>query len=146
MSLIYLLDTNLKEKMLISIPFSGYNEDYTYELSGLLRLEDKRMVIELQTKDLMRSLTGAKAKIKEMPIPLLDIANIELKKNIFQTSIRLRMHRIKTLEDFPGGSKQGEIKLQIKKRYRDEALNLIAQAKLRISEIQLDMTENEGPE
>lgn len=116
----------------LSDVYSGFAE-----ANGLLYVQrDDVLVVEVQVKDAF--LGVVKSKPKRTYIPFRDIVSLDFKKNWFITRLTIRVTSLEHLNNFPGDH-QGEVKLNIKRRDREEAKQLASYVNLRISEIRLDM-------
>ena len=128
-----------------SIPFSSATEDYMSDINGMIRMENNALVIEYQTLSISDYFSGKKSDLNDVSIPLEEVAEISLKKNFFQSIVMLRTHKMKSTQKLPQPN-NGEVKFYIKKKYRDNALQLIAEVNLRLSEIRLKSLDNNPDE
>lgn len=110
------------------------------ETEGLMCLEADSLKLEFSTKD---SIFGViKSKVKNIYIDLHDIMNIEHKKGFFSDKLYIFSNSLKTIEKIPG-SEGNEVKLIIKKKYRQDARQFASKINLLIAENRLDELENE---
>jgi len=110
-------------------------------MSGLLRLENDKLVLEFQTKD---NLVGGffKSEPKEVHIPLRRLAEATFKKNWFAASLRLRAYSLMDLKGVPN-AEDGAVKFKIKRNNRNDAANFASMLNLRLSEIRLEEMDQE---
>lgn len=106
------------------------------QTNGLVRFERDALVFEFQNV----TLGLIKSRAKETHVPLRAIASIELKTNLFQTKLLLRVSRLGVLEGLPHNGK-GELKLGLKRKDRKEAATFVSHVLLRKSELKLEESE-----
>ncbi len=128
------------------IPFAQTNQtenwmEYT-ETSGVLRLTAQQLLLDFQY-DLfkMSTTTGTytkkKSEMTTLDIPLAELEDITLKRNLFATKITIQVKRLDLLRNFPA-QKSGVFHLNIKRNQIKNAEALISRALLIRSEILLD--------
>ncbi len=126
------------------IPFS--NDDVysgLAKLDGILTVSKDHLDLEFQTQDAVFGVM--KSKPKNLKIPLLELSNFTYKRNLFSSRIIFRVTKLKYIRDFPK-SEQGEIKLKIKRKYKEEAKRIESFVNYRISELRLaDMDSDFDP-
>jgi hypothetical protein len=106
-----------------SIPFDIPGE--LTESNGILTLVDEELRMEFQTKDGFIGLV--KSDVKRAVIPLSEILDIRFKKSWFGSGkILLQVGNMHLLEKVPGHT-SGSVQLKIKKEFRDNAMNLVAE-------------------
>ena len=118
---------------------SFQSEDPVHGMSqtnGLLRFERDTLVFEFQNV----TLGLIKSRAKETHVPLRAVAAIDLKTNLFQTKLLLRVSRLGVLDGLPHNGK-GELKLSLKRKDRKEAAAFISAVRLRQSELKLEESE-----
>ena len=109
----------------ISFPYKIKNvfEGFA-EAEGIISFDGQNLNLEFQTKD---AFVGAiKSEIKDISIPISEIAGIDFKEHMFGCSLFIRVARMQSIEDIPKQN-AGEIKLSIAKKNIDSALALISQ-------------------
>ena len=62
---------------------------------------------------------------------------------MFLSRILMRLTSLEYMSDIPGDNKGGDVKLLIKRRDKEMALQLVSHMNLRMSEIRLDMMDEE---
>ena len=120
---------------MISIPFSlpdAYGG--MAEADGILRLNEDSLLFEFQVKDAFFGVV--KSDVKSIILNVADIAAIDYKRSIFRGLIYLRSHSVNTVSEIPG-HKGGEVRMSIKRKYCDDAEELISSLRLAISEAKL---------
>ena len=112
------------------------------KLNGILSVVKDIVVLEFQVKE---NVFGGlvKSRPKELNIHLKEVDSVEFKKNWFVANFYLRTVKLQHLDGLPGGE-DGEVKLKIKRKDRDRAKQLASYMALRLSEIRLDMLDEEG--
>ncbi|MDC0325358.1 hypothetical protein OAM01_01210 [bacterium] len=106
-----------------SIPFE-IPGDFTNS-SGILSLVDQALNMEFQTKDGFVGIV--KSEVKKTIIPLTEIMDIRFKKSWFGGGkILLQVGKMELFKDVPG-HEAGMIRLKVKKQFRDNAMNLVAE-------------------
>lgn len=106
-----------------SIPFE-IPGDFTNS-SGILSLVDQALNMEFQTKDGFVGIV--KSEVKKTIIPLTEIMDIRFKKSWFGGGkILLQVGKMELFKDVPG-HESGMIRLKVKKQFRDNAMNLVAE-------------------
>lgn len=125
----------------IRLPFT-LSEVYSglAEANGLMYVVKDTLLIEVQVKDAF--IGFVKSKPKQIRIPFREVISIDYKRNLFLSRIVLRLGNMTYLSDIPGDNK-GEVKLKIKRKDKEMAQNLVSHIKLRVSEIRLDMMDEE---
>ena len=111
------------------------------KLNGILSVMKDMLVLEFQVKE---NVFGGlvKSRPKELNIHLKEIDSVEFKKNWFVANFYLRTVKLQHLDGLPGGE-DGEVKLKIKRKDREKAKHLASYLALRLSEIRLDMLDEE---
>ena len=106
-----------------SIPFD-IPRDFTNS-SGILSLTDQELNLEFQTKDVFFGLV--KSDVKKTTIPLTEILDIRFKKAWFTGGkILLQVGKMDLLKNVPG-HESGQIRLHVKKEFKENAMNLVAE-------------------
>jgi len=106
-----------------SIPFD-IPGDFTNS-SGILSLTDQELNLEFQTKDVFFGLV--KSDVKKTTIPLTEILDIRFKKAWFTGGkILLQVGKMDLLKNVPG-HESGQIRLHVKKEFKENAMNLVAE-------------------
>ena len=106
-----------------SIPFE-IPGDFTNS-NGILSLVDQTLNMEFQTKDGFVGLV--KSDVKKTVIPLTEIMDIRFKKSWFGGGkILLQVGKMELLKDVPG-HEAGMIRLHVKKQFKENAMNLVAE-------------------
>lgn len=122
--------------MLFSIPISlpdvygGLAEAY-----GIVRFDGTQLSIEFEIQDGVFGVV--KSGVREVILPIADIAAITFKRSTFRASIIVRCHSVKSVERIPG-QKGGEVKINVKRAYRDEAAEFASALRLAVSEARLN--------
>ncbi len=117
--------------MLNSIPFrTTLRKASLISLSGSFRLEKQTLIYEFNDHK------------EKFEIALEGIAEIQVKKEFFQTILALRPQKPSLLEDFRGRVHRGTSKVIIPKQYKAEAESLVAHVNLLRLEIQMKDLEN----
>lgn len=110
------------------------------ESEGLLCFEADSLKLEFSTKD---SIFGViKSKVKNVYIPLDKIKIIEHKKGFFNDKVFIFCNSMKIVERIPG-SEGNEVKMMIKKKYRQDAQVFASKINLLIAENRLNDLEHE---
>jgi hypothetical protein len=114
----------------ICLPF-GLPEVYQgfAEGNGILRASQDGLILEFQVKD---SLLGLLASdVKEVVVPIEEIASLELRKGWIRTRIIIRATSLKTLSDVTG-NQGAEITLSVSRKHRALAEDLVSMLSLRL--------------
>ena len=99
--------------------------------SGVTQIQDDELIIECETKDTVLGIF--KSGVKELRVPLRDIARVRLTRQFWSTKLTLQSHRLKTFEDFPG-HKGGTIQLIFDREARAASERLAAELSKRIAQ------------
>jgi hypothetical protein len=123
-----------------SLPFSFAN---VYEgfakAKGILRVDENALILEFEIKD---NLFGVlKSGIKEVIIPIQYIDSVTLNKSWLRTALVVRVQSLKLLGHIPKHN-QGQIWLYISRNNRDIASQFASFLRLKISENQLELLDN----
>ncbi|MDX2247900.1 MAG: hypothetical protein SF052_14035 [Bacteroidia bacterium] len=113
------------------------------KVSGILSVVRDHVILEFQVSDAIGGIV--KGKPKEIRIPLRSIESVQFKKNWFAANFYLRVYRMKDLEAIPT-NRAGEVKLSIQRKHRERALQLASSMNLRLSELRIEMMDEEFPE
>lgn len=111
------------------------------EGGGLMYVARDTMILEFQVKDAIFGVV--KSKPKRLQIPFREIIAIEYKRTMFISRIIFRLTSLQYMSDIPGDNKGGDVKLRIKRKDKEMARNLVSHINLRMSEIRLDMMDDE---
>ena len=99
--------------------------------TGIARVHDDHLHLEFETRD---TIFGAlKSELKEVRVPLEEIANVRLERIFWSTKLTLQSHRLKSFEHVPG-HKGGQIVLVIDPQTRAAAEQLAEEIATRISQ------------
>lgn len=104
-----------------SIPFNIENSSHGLtEVQGLLRVENRHLVLEYRTTDTVLGLV--KTALKEAWIPLTELESVVYRKRFFSMHRRLiiKARKQSSFGDFPE-SKRGQVELHIRWRDRTAA-------------------------
>ncbi len=93
----------------VEVVLTGINWWGTREAEGLVRLEQDHLVLEVQTRVLGLIQTG----VKEVIIPLAEIAEVSYDYRVLHSLIRLRVRSLKAVADLPGQT-GASLKLKVK--------------------------------
>jgi len=110
-----------------TIPFK-ISDDHGHEITGLLSLEEEYLVFDLQVK----KWSLFKAPPEKVKAEFAVIDSIRLERGFFQDHLFIVPKRIDLLNAVPGTHK-GELKLNVSKRYREQAEELAAEVRARRS-------------
>lgn len=111
------------------------------EAVGLLRADEKGIILELQNQD---SFIGAyKSDIGTYKISYSDIESIELEKKVFSTNLIISAISMDALKDVPG-SKQGQCIFNIDRKNKKKAEDVASALKMRLSEFKLNNMDKDG--
>ena len=111
------------------------------EGSGLMYVAKDTMILEFQVKDAFFGVV--KSKPTRLQIPFSEIISIEYKRNMFISRMIFRLTSLHYMSDIPGDNKGGDVKLKIKRKDKEQALHLVSHINLRMSEIRLDMMDDD---
>ena len=119
---------------MISIPVKFHTPDAMLtEAVGMVRIEDRRLVLEFETKD---AFFGAyRSGVQELEIFPDDVADVRYKQNVFRTELMIRAKSMKQVDLVPG-SKHGEVRLRFKRRHREDARQLASFLQNRLRELE----------
>lgn len=104
------------------------------EVKGLLHFRKEEIILEFDKRDALIGIW--KSELKERRIAFSEIQSIAFKKKFFSTFIEISGRSMKSLQDIPG-AEQGNCRLKIKRKDRDEAERLLSTARLNLSEYKL---------
>ena len=93
----------------LEVVLTGINWWGTREANGVVRLEPDQLILEVQTRVLGLIQTG----LKEVTIPLSEIAAISFEYRLVHSLITLRVRSLKALVDLPG-NQSASLKLKVK--------------------------------
>ncbi len=93
----------------LEVVLTGINWWGAREANGVVRLEPDQVILEVQTRVLGLIQTG----LKEVTIPLAEIAAISFEYRLVHSLITLRVRSLKTLVDLPGNN-SASLKLKVK--------------------------------
>lgn len=99
--------------------------------SGVALIQDDDLLIEYETKDTVLGII--KSGVKELHIPLSDIASARLSRQFWSTKLTLQSHRLKSFEDFPGHT-SGKVELVFDRQTRAASERLAADIARRIAQ------------
>ncbi len=116
------------------VPFQISNTHAGFgRCEGMASLDDGKLVFEIQSK-----VVGiVKCEIKQLDIPLGEVAKIDYKRGWFSPSIRVQFKSLHQTQEFPK-AEGNEVILEIKRRDRKAAEQLVEEAKLGMIEHSLD--------
>ena len=115
-----------------SIPFSlpdAYGG--MAEADGILQFDGIAILLEFQVKDAIFGVI--KSEVKRVTLHADDIAAVQFKRKVFKGQITLRSHTVNAISEVPG-QKGGEVKISIKKKYCEDAEELISALRLAVTE------------
>ena len=125
-----------------SLPFSiaDVYEGWA-EVEGTARCEEDVLILEFQTHD---SLVGLlKSKVTTLHLPLHALAAIHFQHKLFTAVVTLRVHSMSLAQNLPG-SRQGEVRLHVARKYRKVARAFVTELELRRAEHQLRRLDDEA--
>ena len=124
-----------------SVPFSVPNLHGGFATArGIVRLEPEHLVLEFDVRD---DLVGVfNSSVSQVRIPLTEVESLKLSKRLWWTSLVVRTKSMTVIADVPGRSHEG-FRLNIARKYRDDAAALAADVDLRIAEIRLGEMDQE---
>jgi hypothetical protein len=128
-----------------SVPFS-IKEVYggLAECRGMIRLEGKQLVIELETRD--GFLGVFRSGVKTIAIPYSELESVTFRKGFFRGGkLCICARRMSTLAIIPG-QREAEVELRIKRRHRSKAMVLASTANLKAAELSLERMRQKGDE
>ena len=114
-----------------SLPFKIETFEGMAETEGMARIEGDHLRLEFRTRDAI--LGVVRSELKEIDIPLAELATAEYKKGFFGAKVFLRGRMLKVLDPVPG-SKAGEVSLRIARKHREDAEQFALGVALRIAE------------
>ncbi len=125
--------------MLYSIPFS-FPEAYggLAEADGIARFDGKTLTLEFQVKDAVFGVV--KSAVKEVILPIEQIAAVSFKRKTFRALIDIRSHKVH--HELPV-QKGGEFTIVIKRKYREEGEEFASVLRLGVSEAALKRLEGD---
>lgn len=109
------------------------------KVTGLLTVEEDALFLEFQTKD---NILGGliKSAPRELMVPMKELDSVECVSKWTGTRFFVRVRRLSLLDGMPN-VENGEVKLKIKRKNKQTALNMASKINLRISELRLDPSE-----
>jgi hypothetical protein len=124
-----------------SLPFKIKDLYYSFaEAIGLANFVHENLVLEFRIEDILLGII--KSELKEYKYHVKDLESVTLEKKIFSSAILVKAIKMETFINFPG-SRQGQIKMYIKRKDRDLAEQYVSHINLRISEHQLKQLEED---
>ncbi|MBN2092023.1 hypothetical protein JW964_20565 [candidate division KSB1 bacterium] len=126
---------------MLSLPFKITNlfSDLA-EAHGLVSIEGDYLRMEFQTQDAILGLL--KSQLKEIKIPIQELNSAIYQKKLFGTKIILRANKLSTLSRVPGHQK-GQVVLEISRKDRDQAEQLVSSLDMKITEMNLRRLDKE---
>jgi len=114
----------------LTVPFSTevYKDGDWVESRGLIRLENKDLVLEYMNDD---DEGNPELQVRERRIPLADLSSIAVESGIFYTWVELRASRLSVLSGLKGGE-QGQVKLFFPEKDRSAGDELVATIRKRM--------------
>jgi hypothetical protein len=124
----------------LAVPFSIKNvyEGFA-ELDGLLRIDQENLILEYQTKDAIFGVV--KSAVKNIYIKYSDILSMEFKKGFFSSKITITTSSFIADKMFPKAH-GNELELVIKKKHKEQAMQLVSIVNLGNAESRLFEAEN----
>lgn len=110
------------------------------EVKGLLHFRKEELVLEFDQRDAFVGII--KSELKEKSIPFSEVDSIRYKKKFLSGAIEISGRSMKSLNDIPG-SKQGQCKLKVARKDREEAERLVSSIRVSLSEYKLREMEEE---
>ncbi len=101
------------------------------ETEGIARLEGTTLILEFRTRDVVIGVL--KSEMRELSIPIEDLASATYEKGLFGAKVRLRSRRLQAFDDIPG-AKGGEVRLAVARALREEAEQFALAVQLRITQ------------
>ena len=119
-----------------SVPFSIPNLYGGFATArGIARIEPEHLVLEFDIRDdLIGELTSG---INQARIPLTEIESLEVSRRLWWTTLAVRTRSMAPIADVPGRTQEG-VRLNIARKYRNDAAMLAAEVDLRVAELRLD--------
>ena len=119
-----------------SVPFSIPNLYGGFATArGIARIEPEHLVLEFDIRDdLIGEFTSS---INQARIPLAEIESLEVSRRLWWTTLAVRTRSMASIADVPGRSQEG-VRLNIARKYRNDAAMLAAEVDLRVAELRLD--------
>ena len=109
------------------------------QAEGLFKLGKNHIELEFEVRD---SILGIiKSGVKDLSISFSDLKSITFKKGWFSAKIILEGTSMKVFNDLPG-TELATCILKIKRKYREDAEDVISQARMQFSEYKLDRLDN----
>ena len=100
------------------------------QCSGLLQLTNDELLIEFETKDTVLNLW--RSGMREVRVPIADIASVRLERQFWNSRVILRSHRLKSFEGIPGHD-AGQVKLILDKNSRAAGERLVRELSDRVA-------------
>ena len=124
-----------------SVPFSIPNLYGGFATArGIARIEPEHLVLEFDIRDdLIGEFTTS---INQARIPLAEIESLEVSRRLWWTTLVVRTRSMASIADVPGRTQEG-VRLNIARRYRNDAAMLAAEVDLRVAELRLDELDRE---
>ena len=124
-----------------SLPFKIKDLYYSFaEAIGLANFLDEKLVLEFRIEDVFLGII--KSKLKEYKYHIKDLESVTFEKKIFSSALLVKARKMETFINFPG-SRQGEIKMHIKRKNHYLAEQYVSHINLQISEHQLKQIEED---
>ena len=102
---------------------------------GIARIEPEHLVLEFDIRDdLIGEFTSS---INQARIPLTEIESLEVSRRLWWTTLAVRTRSMASIADVPGRTQEG-VRLNIARKYRNDAAMLAAEVDLRVAELRLD--------
>lgn len=116
--------------------------DYS-RLEGMLHFDEDEptagLRLEFYHKESVLNVFGS--RLKEVPIPLSRLGNIEHKQGWFSDKLAIRFRSLSDAESIPGAS-LGQMVVKVKKKERDHLRNLVVDVQLAMSQLRIDELES----
>ena len=133
----------------------GFVSEIGVELLGLVRLEEKQLVFEFETRGSFRDfirkgiegeprkglIDMLQPRIQQVSVPVKEIESVHYEKGFFGTTLTLSCRSMHTLQDIPG-SDRSELVLRIEKKHREIAEEFVSRTNMVISEDKLTRMES----
>lgn len=111
----------------------------TYEIQGLLRCQDKALVLEYKPVNYTQALLseGKVASVETITLPLSSLRAVELKSSMFNSRLIIETMSMALLDGVPG-SESNRLVLRIPWKARKDAQSFASFVRAELSEIKLD--------
>lgn len=118
-----------------TIPFEIPDVNHGFvEVKGLLHVKENSLVLEFDQRDAFVGVI--KSDLKEVSIPFSEIDSLRVIKKFWSMRVEISGTSMRSLREVPG-SEQGRCVLKIKRKHRDEAIDVISSARVALSEYKL---------